>query len=69
MYPPFQTLSSIGHTSACGRGAPVDHGEVVAAGLAAELVEDVGAGAEEVGVRHGPGQVDAGVGAPVGRAV
>ena len=50
-------------------GSTVEDGEVIPRGLGPELVEDVGAGAEEVGGGvHHASEVDGGVGAPVGLA-
>ena len=45
--------------------ATVDHSQVITSWFTAELVQNVGAGPEEVGVRHGARQVDRRVRPPV----
>ena len=44
-----------------GWGSPIDHSQVITGGFAPKLVKNIGAGSEEVRVRHSSSQVDGGV--------
>ena len=41
-----------------GWGSPIDHSQVITGGFAPKLVKNIGAGSEEVRVRHSSSQVD-----------